>query len=228
MMNFMGKVTEIKDTQNYAYVLEAPSLFFSVGYKVLMGQEKNGFIKCTKVTHNGKDKLIYDTSKFKTLEALMFNLRIDETLQILINLLEAIILVKTNGFMQCENILISPDHIFVNCDSYDINLIYLPIYHESDNTSYSIFEAELKTNLQVVLNSYNSKNSLIKVLCGNMNNPSFTIEDTQEALKNLQLNKFGKGLLANGKKDKLIPKASEGLEKMANVKKLFTFNKNNK
>lgn len=227
MMNYIGKVTEIKDTQNHAYILEAPTLFFPVGYKVLMGQEKNGFIKCTKVTHNGKDKLIYDTLRFKTLESLLHNLRFEETINILINFLESIILAKTNGFMQCENILIAPDHIFVDTDNQDVNLIYLPIYHESDSTSYSIFEAELKTNIQVIINTYNNRNSYLKVLFENMNNPSFTIEELQNALKDLYKNKSSKGFQAIGKKESLIPKAAESFEKIANVKKLFTFNKKN-
>lgn len=234
MMNFTGKVIEIKDSQNYAYILESPTLFYSVGYKVLLGQEKNGFIKCTKVTHNGKDKLVYDTSKFKTLESLMYISRFDLTLNILINFLDAIIMVKSNGFMQCENILISPDHIFVDCENYNVNLIYLPINHESDNASYSIFEAELKANLFVVLNTYIEQNPYIKAICENMNNPEFTIEAVCAAFKDLKLNNYDKlnfqkgglGGIFGKKKDRAPDSSNE--DRIGSMKKLFSFPKKNK
>lgn len=226
MMNFTGKVIEIKDTQNYAYILESPTLFFSVGYKVLLSQEKNGFIKCTKVSHNGKDKLIYDTSRFKTLESLMYVLNFDTTLNILTNLLDAIILVKSNGFMQCENILISPDHVFIDCDNYNVYLIYLPISQETDSISYNIFEAELKANLLVVLNTYTEQYPYVSSICENMNNPNFTIEAASLAIKDLQLNGFER--VRSKKKDRMKPKTMENNDITGNMKKLFSFTKKNK
>lgn len=222
-MNFMEKVIEIKDTQSHAYLLESSSLFFPVGYKVLLGQEKNGFIKCNKVSHNGKDKLIYDTSKFKTLESLLPVLSLDMALGILTNFLDSIISVKSNGFMQCENILISPDHIFIDCDNnYSVNLIYLPIYHESDNISFSIFEGELKTHLIFILSNYTKRNSHIQSLCANMNKPDFTIEDIYSVLDE-GLTKWGVRL-----KDKMMSRMNGNSDMLGSVKKFFSFSKNGK
>ncbi|MDF2872940.1 MAG: hypothetical protein K0R05_4515 [Anaerocolumna sp.] len=229
-MNVMDKVTEIKDTQNHAYILESPSLFYSVGYKVLMGQEKNGFIKCTKVSHNGKDKLLYDTSRFKTLETLMPGLNFVEMLPLLVQFLDAVIMVKSNGFMQCENVLVSPDHIFVDCDNYNVNLIYLPVNHESDSISYGIFEAELKANLSVILNAYNNRNPYITSLCENLSNVAFNLEEVQEYLKDMQANGYTgqKHRIGFKKKDGMTSGAADSNDMLAGVKKLFSFGKKNK
>ncbi|SHK69424.1 hypothetical protein SAMN02745136_03119 [Anaerocolumna jejuensis DSM 15929] len=224
-MNFTDKVVEIKDSQNHAYILEAPELFFSVGYKVLLGQEKNGFIKCTKVSHNGKDKLIYDISKFKTLETLMFSLKLDVILSILINFLDSIILVKNNGFMQCENILVSPDQIFIDCENLSVNLIYLPIYFEADNVSYRIFEKELKINLSVILKAYNEQNPYINAIYENMMDSDFTLEDVHASLKDLQLKDYASLNQRVGKK-KNGNKGLKGMgsnDKFAGMKKRFLF-----
>lgn len=224
-MNFTDKVVEIKDSQNHAYILEAPELFFSVGYKVLLGQEKNGFIKCTKVSHNGKDKLIYDISKYKTLESLMFSLKLDVMLSILINFLDSIILVKNNGFMQCENILVSPDQIFIDCENLSVNLIYLPIYFEADNVSYRIFEKELKINLSVILKAYNEQNPYIKAIYENMMDSDFTLEDVHASLKDLQLKDYASLNQRVGKK-KNGNKGLKGVgsnDKFAGMKKRFLF-----
>lgn len=224
-MNFTDKVVEIKDSQNHAYILEAPDLFFSVGYKVLLGQEKNGFIKCTKVSHNGKDKLIYDISKFKTLETLMFSLKLDVILSILINFLDSIILVKNNGFMQCENILVSTDQIFIDCENLSVNLIYLPIYFEADNVSYRIFEKELKINLSVILKAYNEQNPYINSIYENMMDSDFTLEDVHASLKDLQLKDYASLNQRVGKK-KNGNKGLKGMgsnDKFAGMKKRFLF-----
>lgn len=224
-MNFTDKVVEIKDSQNHAYILEASELFFSVGYKVLLGQEKNGFIKCTKVSHNGKDKLIYDISKYKTLESLMFSLKLDVMLSILINFLDSIILVKNNGFMQCENILVSPDQIFIDCENLSVNLIYLPIYFEADNVSYRIFEKELKINLSVILKAYNEQNPYIKAIYENMMDSDFTLEDVHASLKDLQLKDYASLNQRVGKK-KNGNKGLKGVgsnDKFAGMKKRFLF-----
>ena len=224
-MNFTDKVVEIKDSQNHAYILEVPELFFSVGYKVLLGQEKNGFIKCTKVSHNGKDKLIYDISKFKTLESLMFSLKLDVILSILINFLDSIILVKNNGFMQCENILVSPDQIFIDCENLSVNLIYLPIYFEADNVSYRIFEKELKINLSVILKAYNEQNPYINAIYENMMDSDFTLEDVHASLKDLQLKDYASLNQRVGKK-KNGNKGLKGMgsnDKFAGMKKRFLF-----
>lgn len=223
-MIFTDEVVEIKDTQNHAYILESPELFYSVGYKVLLGQEKNGFIKCTKVSHNGKDKLIYDISKFKTLEALLFSLKLDEVLNVLIRLLDSVILIKNNGFMQCENILVSPDHIFIDCDTFSVNLIYLPIYHETDSVSYSSFETELKTNLSVILNVYMEQNPYITAICESMTDPDFTLEEVHASLKDLQLNNYESLKQRVGsKKNGNTGFKGFGSNDMFNVKKLFSF-----
>lgn len=224
-MNFTDKVVEIKDSQNHAYILDASELFFPVGYKVLLGQEKNGFIKCTKVSHNGKDKLIYDISKLKTLESLMFSLKLDVILSILINFLDSIILVKNNGFMQCENILVSPDQIFINCENLSVNLIYLPIYFEADNVSYRIFEKELKINLSVILKAYNEQNPYINAIYENMMDLDFTLEDVHASLKDLQLKDYASlnqrvGKKKNGNKGL---KGVESNDKFAGMKKRFLF-----
>ena len=63
-------IKESRDSTNISYMLEQEDLFYETGYKVLQNQEKNGFIKCVKVSHNGKIKLVYDISKYKSFQSI--------------------------------------------------------------------------------------------------------------------------------------------------------------
>lgn len=182
MIQIQG-IIENRDTQNLAYILQYPNLFFQTGYKVLQGQEKNGFIRCTKVLHNGKDKLIYDISKYKSLDTLLPGLRPDTFMTVVMNLIDVVIEVKNNGFMQCENIDLSFDKIFVDCNNFKVYLIYLPIDTPTNKDSYEIFENQFKSNVISTINSYaNLSNSISIYLCECMKNPINSIENIKQAL----------------------------------------------
>ena len=66
----VGGIYEQRDAQSVTYILEDTSLFFPTGYKVLKSQEGKGFVRCNHLTHNGKDKLVYDISKYRTVISL--------------------------------------------------------------------------------------------------------------------------------------------------------------
>lgn len=148
-----------KDMYSLSYVLNYDQMFFQTGYKVLQSQEKNGFIKCTKIIHNGKDKLVYDISKFKSLDILISNLNSDIFISIIKNLFDVIIEVKNNGFMQYKNIEIDFEKIFIDSNNYKVYLIYLPINNTGSIDDYMMFEKQLKDNIINALTSYPNINT---------------------------------------------------------------------
>lgn len=138
---------EKRDLYCLSYILQNDRMFFQTGYKVLQNQEKNGFIRCTKILFNGYDKLVYDISKYKSLDALMSVISPDAFISTIKNLLDVIIDVNNNGFLQFENIEISFDKIFVDTNNYKVYLIYLPINKTETTDDYNAFEKELKNNI---------------------------------------------------------------------------------
>ena len=86
-----GVVKEIQASQNIAFILEDNSLFSLTGYKVLKSQGKNGLLDCTKVKYNGKIKLIYFTSQYKSLKNMIPVLSVKTFLTVIANLFSTII-----------------------------------------------------------------------------------------------------------------------------------------
>lgn len=123
----VGGIYEQRDAQSVTYILEDASLFFPTGYKVLKSQEGKGFVKCNHLTHNGKDKLVYDISKYKTLISLATTFDSVAFLSVFINLLDSLINAKNNGFMQYDNIDLTYENIYVDCNNFKVYLIYIPI-----------------------------------------------------------------------------------------------------
>ena len=123
----VGGIYEQRDAQSITYILDNPSLIYPTGYKVLQSQGGKGVLKCNHLTHNGKDKLVYDISKFKTLVSLATSLDGVAFLHVFINLIDSIIMVKNNGFMQYDNVDLNFGNIYIDCGNYKAYLIYVPI-----------------------------------------------------------------------------------------------------
>lgn len=181
-----GTIVEKRDSSSLFYLLQSPQLFFMTGYKVLQSQEKKGFVRCNRIMHNGKDKLVYDISKYKSLETMLPGLRPEIMTAILGNIFDVIIEVKNNGFLQCRNIEITLDKIFIDCNNYKVYLVYLPIHTQKENgiDDYTLFENLLKENLIKAIQSYSNLISpMIRKLCDCMRNSTVSMEMLRETVR---------------------------------------------
>lgn len=179
-------IKEKRDVTNISYILEDSSLFFETGYKVLQNQEKNGFIKAVKVIHNGKIKLIYDISKYKSLASIMPGLNAASFLIIMSKLFDIICETIENGFMQIENININFENIFIDTNNLSVNLIYIPVNTESNGNSKSLFEERLKGNIaRAISANRNIDNELVNKLYSNLSLANNTIEMLRDYINTL-------------------------------------------
>lgn len=177
-----GAISEIKGSQNVAYILNNDDLFLLTGYKVLKSQEKNGFIKCAKLRYNGKIKLLYFSSTYKNLQNLMPSIDGDTFLSIVANLLSAIIEIKNNGFLTCQNLDLSLDKIFVDPNTLTVSLIYLPL--NTPATDIGIFENELRTQL-IKLITATPTLSNVNAVCAELSNGALSLNDLYQSIKTI-------------------------------------------
>ena len=179
-------IKEKRDITNISYILEESSLFFETGYKVLQNQEKNGFIKAVKVIHNGKIKLIYDISKYKSLASIMPGLNAASFLIIMSKLFDILCETIENGFMQIENININFENIFIDTNNLSVNLIYIPVNTECNGNSKSLFEERLKGNIaRAISANRNIDNELVNKLYSNLSLANNTIEMLRDYINTL-------------------------------------------
>lgn len=202
-----GKISELKNSQNIAYILEEPALFNLTGYKVLMSQERNGFIKCAKVLHNGKIKLLYFTSGHKNLKNMMPLIDTDTFVIVISNLLKAVIDIKNNGFLSCQNLDLSFEKVFVDQHTFEVSLIYLPI--QDDSIDELEFENNLKTNLiKVIASTPSLTNTKMNRISSLLSNGSLSLRELYNALKSESSGKVYKVTPPNTDEKKIIPNQS--------------------
>lgn len=137
-----------------AFLLEEQDLNLT-GYKVLQNYKSHGLIRAQKTALNGHLRLVYDTRDYKSMSTLLADMSPGSFAKIAESLLTICLEVESNGFIQDENIILSPDMIFVDPDTSTGYLIYLPINNHYNNTGrLDSIEQELRELLLTTMREY--------------------------------------------------------------------------
>ena len=127
MLKDRGIISEVKCGSNFEYVLENSAHFVNTDYKVLQSQTNGIFIQCMKMLRNGKVDLYYLTNDYRTLSSMFAGITQDMMIQVVINLFADVIEVRNNGFLDCQNIDLSWDKVFVEQNTLKVKLVYIPV-----------------------------------------------------------------------------------------------------
>ena len=122
-----GKVKQVPEAHNIAYLLENVRLFLNSDYRFMKGQKQDALLSCAKTTFNGKMKLVYFTEGMQPLSVKYGYMNFTAFMEVIENIFEAISEVKKNGFLKPENIDDSLDGIYVDSRTRKVKLLYLPV-----------------------------------------------------------------------------------------------------
>lgn len=185
-MNLLLKnkyVSEMDCGSNFSYILNDSSMFLSTEYKVLQNQVHDNFAKCMKMQYNGKIQLFYVVNSYKSFASMLNVVNEDSFLSIISNILSHIIDVKHNGFLLCQSIDISYDHIYIDPTTYKVKLVYLPI-NKRMYSDYAVFEKELRTGfVQLITNRLKCYSPQMVQFTSDLSNGTLTIEDLYKRMK---------------------------------------------
>lgn len=190
-------IEEMEYGEDFAYILYEKCVFSSTEYKVLQNQTNSSFVKCMKMLYNGKVQIYYMTSGYKKLSSILSSLDEDKFMAICTNLIANILDVKNNGFLSCQNIDISFDRIYIDCFTYKVRLIYLPVGKRLFDDEAS-FENELRAGLIKMIQS----NSLLssqktKQFVANLSNGFMSLNKLYASIKECKM---------QSSSNKIIPK----------------------
>ncbi len=112
---------------DFACLMADKEAFSATEYKVLSGREDGCFVGCMRTLYNGKVQLYYRVGAGMPLPALLPSLDRRKIAALAAGLLSSIEEVKDNGFLSCQNILLSPERIYADSSAGPIKLTYLPL-----------------------------------------------------------------------------------------------------
>lgn len=178
-----GLIQEMACETNFAYILRDSDLFLPFEYKVLRSQSSDCFVRCVKMLYNGKVQLYYLVDKFRPLSKLLPQLTPDKFLTIITNLFTNVITVRKNGFLNCQNIDISFEHIYVDVGTLKVGLVYLPV-SKHVHADAADFENGLRTDIIKQINRYkNLRSPQTGQFAVKLSNGVLTLDDLLVQLK---------------------------------------------
>lgn len=184
--------------KDLAYIMEDEAAFFATEYKVLQSRTDSCFVRCMKMSWNGKLMLLYLTDQYKPLSSLLGSLGAESFMAIVSNLLGDIADVLDNGFLNSSNIDINPEHIYVEPATLKVKLIYVPSKERLFGDDVT-FEEELRSCLvKLILENQNLISPKTQQLKANLSNGKIKFKDLLMANANLSLKTAGKEDIASG------------------------------
>ncbi len=172
-----GVLKEIECGNNFEYILENSAYFVNTDYKVLQSQTNDIFVKCMKMMRNGKLDLYYITDDYRPMSTMFVGITPDILITVVINLFANIIDVRNNGFLNCQNIDMSWDKIFVESKTLKVRLVYIPVNVKVFD-SYSQFESELRSCIIKLINKVITEQSeRMEQFVLDLSNGTLSLED---------------------------------------------------
>lgn len=176
-----GILAEQKCGSNFAYTLLDSGMFLPTEYKVLQSQDDQCFLKCMKLLYNGQIQFYYLLEDYRSLAQLLPSLDADGFMVIVTNILANTLQVKNNGFLSCQKLDLSFEHIYVDMNTYKVKLVYVPVnqgFYMDDASCENAFRTSLIKLIGTTQNLCSSKT--IKFANG-LSNGLLALQDLYEA-----------------------------------------------
>lgn len=186
-------VSEMSCGTDFAYILTDRITMSDTEYKVLQNQKDSFFIKCVKTKFNGRTQLYYSVRNYRTLENLSTKLDTVSFYTIMGNILSNIVEMRKNGFLSCQNVLFSPDKIYVDMGTLSVFLVYVPTnLHIYDDLAE--FESNLRTRMIRMISEYDiHMTPEIKRLYENLTDSTLSLDNIYAQMSGLTEDGLGAG-----------------------------------
>ena len=187
MFKDRGIISEVKCGSNFEYVLENSAHFVNTDYKVLQSQTNGIFVQCMKMLRNGKVDLYYLTNDYRTISSMFDSITQDMMIQVVINLFADVIEVRNNGFLDCQNIDLSWDKVFVEQNTLKVKLVYIPV-SERVFGSYAEYESELRSSIVKLINlAVSAPGERLKQFLQDLLSGSLSLEEVYNKSRNAEM-----------------------------------------
>ena len=177
MLKDRGIISEVECGSNFEFVLENRAHFVYTDYKVLQSQNSGIFVQCMKMLRNGKLALYYVTSDYRPISSMFARITQDMLILVVINLFADILEVRNNGFLDCQNIDLSWDKVFVEQNTLKVKLVYIPVSERAFD-SYAEYESELRSSIvKLIGRVVSAPGERLNQFVRDLRNGSLTLED---------------------------------------------------
>ncbi len=157
MAGLLGDQVRItSDQTSVTFDLENDEIFYSTGYKVIQNFPNGSLIRAMMSHLNGNIRLVYDVSEYAPLTKEILAMTPADFKSFVLGLIGLTDSIKSNGFIEGENVLIDKDYIYLNPITSEIHLIYAPIKRNLSTAQLDSLEKHTIELVRELLDNYSS------------------------------------------------------------------------
>lgn len=132
---------------NTSYILKYENMFYDIGFHVMKNQKIGSLLSCRKIRYNGKIKLVYLTEDKFPLNKILAETEVENIYIVIYNLFHAIENIQNNGFLNIACIDSDLSKMFVESNTLDVKLIYIPLNITITGTHKNMFINSVRNQL---------------------------------------------------------------------------------
>lgn len=173
----------VKRTDNYVrYSIPNGEQFSTIEYKVLLNQNENYLLRCSKVTCNGCLQLVYTVQHMQVVSGVLSGLSTAKYYLFLTEVLKIYRYVKSNGFLNEEHLELDVDRMYLSLEPLHVSILYLPILSE-ENVKNELVDGMIRSFLIRTTKTYASGNDDgIKELMMHLESDTVNLEEIETRL----------------------------------------------
>lgn len=144
---------QIRNNTNLSILLANSEQLDHTCYKVLQQISGGSFLPVYRSVYNGQVKLSYDISRCTTVEQLMPQLKFEQLLGLFSNLISAVDEIEHIGFLRYEIFSLEPEDLFIDLNTFQLKLLYVPVIQQQMQMSRLEFEQYLRRSINHMISS---------------------------------------------------------------------------
>lgn len=165
-----------RNAKSCIYILEEET-FSQLGYKIMLSQKVDSLLRMAKIRHNGRIELIYITKEYQSCAQILNAISRDSVVKLCSNTIDAILKVKEQGFLLCENIDLSMERIYFDPGTYEAKLVYIPLGAGEHSEELRVAAAVQKLLLQIIKANGSALSEQECKLAEALENGKYTLEE---------------------------------------------------
>lgn len=179
-------VIERKGKKYVTYTFNNPNAFYEVSYKSMRANQNIDFIRCNYMRHNGNIRLLFHIENYCTLATAVTGMSPNAFASLLINILDAVLEIKSSGFINIETVDLEPKNIYIDMEELKPYFIYVPVNVQSTPEHYyAVVEYLKKSIVYMIQTNINLQSNLTSSISREIVNQCNSIESLKSSISNL-------------------------------------------
>ncbi|MCR4839226.1 MAG: FHA domain-containing protein [Eubacterium sp.] len=186
-------IKEIQNKDYIGYIISGAENVSHSAMQIVKRSDVEGIVKAYEIRQNGEEKLIYDVSRYTSLDRVMNSIDAGSFLKLLLDVVTFFHEIKYNTVLPVETVVLNINSIFVDQKECRVKLIVIPVKSQVSISERELYEKNVIFTLaQLMYQSVHIMDTQIRQFYDDCQSGNFLLDDLYTRM---QLGRYGEGFI---------------------------------